>query len=518
MGRSRYPRRGQRLAPATLRELLEVEVPAEYLPGPSDAGLLLCDLDESAWDRFGEETCVELALEVVRAVGRAARMPMPIGDRRLPPIPQGMKLADLDLEVRTVNCLVSAGIHERPQDLRAITIEGILGLRGFWVKCLVDLLTSLEYATDHPEARRELRTKATILIQGPRVSCRYPRSGHRLAPATLREILSDPIPGGLVRGTPLEGKRLCDLNEEVWNQSTPEVIAELADLVVTRVNVSGYNRAMQKRRLPKPPKGTRLEDLRLENRTYNCLRREGFGKRPEDLGKRSVGDEKLTAEAEALGSMPETRAIHFSDPRLGGLLRATDTEANTVAELVNHILKRRLDPPDPLRLYEQVCEVRRRVEELAVRNLEGELIEIFSPVASDRDRQIVAEYYGWDGGGGHTLEELGAKYGLSRERIRQVFGRSSGIVGRRSLPQSSTGCWPSSPRGFPRRPKSSRANSTRPGSRLAACRWKPFSRRPGSSRGSPGSTSSRLAGPAWSSSRSASRYRGWSFRRRSGRF
>ena len=165
MGRGRYPRRGHRLAPVTLRELLQVEVPAKYLTDPADAGLLLCDLDESAWDRFGDEPCQELAVEVVRAVGRAARMPMPIADRRLPPVPQGMNLADLDLEVRTINCLVSAGIHERPQDLRAITIEGILGLRGFWVKCLVDLLTSLEYVADHPEARRALRSKASTPIK-----------------------------------------------------------------------------------------------------------------------------------------------------------------------------------------------------------------------------------------------------------------------------------------------------------------------------------------------------------------
>jgi hypothetical protein len=56
--------------------------------------------------------------------------------------------------------------------------------------------------------------------------------------------------------------------------------------------------------------------------------------------------------------------------------------------------------------------------------LEEELIQIFSSHTSDRDRQIVAEYHGWDGSGGHTLEELGQKHGLSRERIRQVCVRA----------------------------------------------------------------------------------------------
>jgi len=454
MGRSRYPRRGHRLAPSTLRELLQEPVPAEYLQGERDDGLLLCDLDESAWERFGDETCRKLAMEIVRAVSRAARMPMAIADRRLPPIPRGMKLTDLDLEVRTVNCLIAAGMHERPQDLRAITIEGILTLRGFWVKCLVDLLTSLEYVRNHPEARRTLRARTTAAINTPRVSSRYPRPGHRLAPETLREILTEPIPPELAERSAERRLRLCDLDEGTWNQFSREEISKLADLIVSRVNVSGYSRVVRERRLPRPPKAMRLEDLRLENRTYNCLQRRGFGKRPEDLGKLTVGellgikafgakcmvdlltsletlvaregklDERLTAEAEALGNLPGARQVHFSDPRLGGLLRAIDTEANTVAELVNHVIKRRLDPPDPLRLYEQICQVRRRVKELTELSVEEELVEIFSPATSGRDREIVASYYGWDGSGGHTLEQLGRRYGLSRERIRQVCVRA----------------------------------------------------------------------------------------------
>jgi len=455
MGRSRYPRRGHRIAPATLRGLLQAPVPAKYLTSVSDAGLRLCDLDESVWQRFDDRTCQALAGEVLRAVGRAARTPTAFAERTLPPIPQGMKLADLELEVRTVNCLVSAGLHQRPQDLRTITIEEILGLRGFWVKCLVDLLTSLEYVADHPEARRALRTRSTTTIKGARVSCRYPRQGHRLAPETLREILTDRIPSELAGGTPLAGLRLYDLDEQVWNHLSPESIGRLAELIVSRVNVSGQNRAVGKRRLPKPPKGMRLEDLGLENRTYNCLRRAGLGKRPEDLGMRTVGellcikafgakclvdllssletmvsrkgklDEKLTEEARALGNMPEAQQIRFTDPRLGALLRSTDTEANTVAELVSHVIKRHTDPPDPLRLADQIREICRRVAELTGLSLEEELIEIFSPAGSRRDREIVAEYYGWDGGSGRTLEQLGAKYGLSRERIRQVCVRAT---------------------------------------------------------------------------------------------
>lgn len=454
MGTSRYPRRGHRLAPATLRELLEVPVPAKYRNAQTPPGLQLCDLDESAWELFDEATCQALAGEILRTVGRAARMPMQIADRRLPSIPPGFKLSDLDLEVRTLNCLVTAGIHQRPHDLRTFTIEGVLGLRGFWVKCLLDVLTCLEYVVDHPELRRSLRGKASAQLKTGRSPSHYPRPGYRLAPQTLRDILLEPIPAELVAGTPAEGLQLSDLDERVWDYLSPDVIAKLGELIIARVNVSGYNRLMQDRHLPKPPKSLRLEDLQLENRTFNCLCREGFGKRFADLDKHTIGDlltikafgakclvdllsaletlgaregrldERLTAEALALGAMPEAARLHFSDPRMGAMLRATDHTADTVAELVNHLVKRRLDPPDPSSLYEKVCAVRRKIVELTQRTLEEELIEIFSSHASGRDRQIVAEYYGWDGGGSHTLEELGQKYGLSRERIRQVCVRA----------------------------------------------------------------------------------------------
>ena len=86
MSRSRYPRRGHRLAPATLRELLQAPVPTKYLRGQKNGPILLCDLDEKAWQQFGDEVCRELALEVIRAVGRAATPAgyrWPPGNRKL---------------------------------------------------------------------------------------------------------------------------------------------------------------------------------------------------------------------------------------------------------------------------------------------------------------------------------------------------------------------------------------------------------------------------------------------------
>ncbi|MCP3987184.1 MAG: hypothetical protein GY723_22585, partial [bacterium] len=290
-----------------------------------------------------------------------------------------MVLADLDLEVRTLNCLVSAGIHERPQDLPSMTIEGVLGMRGFWVKSLVDLLTSLEHVIEHPEARKPVRTDAIVAIKHLRAAHRYPRPSHRLAPQTLKELLLEPIPPRLARRAPFRGARLCDLDETAWEHLSPTAIGSLASMIVTRAATTSHHRAIMHRRLPRPPEGMRLEDLRLENRTHNCLAREGFDTHPERLGDMTVTDlmairafgtkslvdlltsletrvaregkldGKLTAEAKALAKLTDAQGCQFSDPRLGGLLRAMDTESNTIGEMVQRLGDRRLDPPDPLR-------------------------------------------------------------------------------------------------------------------------------------------------------------------------
>lgn len=332
-----------------------------------------------------------------------------------------------------------------------MTVDGILTLRGFWVKCLVDLLTSLEYVNDHPESRRRLPTpgSATTVV---RAASRYPRRNQAIAPRTLHEILAEPIPREFVDGTPLAGRRLCDLDKSVWEYLSPETVSRLSEQIIERVSGGGHGQAVQRRKLPKLPEGLRLEDLPLENRTYNCLRREGYSAHPEELSDRAVGDllsikafgarclvdlltsleslaprgsqlnEKLAAAATALANNPTAMGIHFDDPRLGPVLRGADNEASTVADMVGRLLRRRADPPDPQRVYDRLCRVLSLVAELPRLTLEEELITVFLPSPSQRDREILAGYYGWDGRGGCTLEELGRRHGLSRERVRQICG------------------------------------------------------------------------------------------------
>lgn len=55
--------------------------------------------------------------------------------------------------------------------------------------------------------------------------------------------------------------------------------------------------------------------------------------------------------------------------------------------------------------------------------LEQELIDIFASASYPRNREILIGYYGWQDGHSHTLTEIGARFGITRERVRQVCAK-----------------------------------------------------------------------------------------------
>lgn len=450
MAVNRYPRRGYRLAPALLRELLEIPPPLELVASFHCGDLLLSDLDESVWRRFDGASCHELALAVVATVGRAARRSSSLKSKPLPAMPAGMSLADLELEARTQRRLVAAGIGKHSQ-FQSMTVGEILGIRGFGAKSLVDLLTSLEYVIDHRETLgAEVSRGAETTATATHASQRYPRSNERLAPQTLREWLHRPLPATLARHVPAGYAQLCDLDATIWSELTNDLIERLGRRIVSRVADVVSRDAIAEIRVPTPPLGMRLGDLRLENRTRNRLRKAGFDERPEELGNWTLGeilalhsfgakclvdllvsletyiakegryDEAMVAEAAALGRLPEAEDIGATDLRWGERLRAIDNEAISVASLAQRIVEGRLTPPDPRLVCEQLREVHATIRRQIELPLQEEFIEIFTSGARCRDRQIVTEYYGWSGYKGRTLGELASEHRLSRERVRQV--------------------------------------------------------------------------------------------------
>ena len=281
----------------------------------------------------------------------------------------------------------------------------------------------------------------------------YPRYGERVAPATLRTVLLEAVPDRYRTAAGGDGLRLCDLDEHIWDALSAEAVAQLADLVVERVNTGCARRVFQDTQFPTPPDGISLNDLHLEHRTHLCLSREGFDKNLASLGQLTIGEllemrafgprclvdllsaletilahrtiaaPGLTAAAERLASLKAAAQIHASDPRFGKLIRSIDVEAATVADLARRLLDDAHVPPDPgfaARQVEKLCDA---IERAATLTLEEELIGIFATGIADRNREILLGYYGWIDGKRHTLSEIGDRFGITRERTRQICAK-----------------------------------------------------------------------------------------------
>jgi hypothetical protein len=88
------------------------------------------------------------------------------------------------------------------------------------------------------------------------------------------------------------------------------------------------------------------------------------------------------------------------------------------------LLARGLDPLDPVAATEQVRQLRERIKAAAEVTLEEELKQIFADSRRERNREMVIGYYGWNDGQLHTLAEIGRRYGVTRERTRQICANS----------------------------------------------------------------------------------------------
>ena len=282
---------------------------------------------------------------------------------------------------------------------------------------------------------------------------RYPRPGDRLAPTTLREVLMEPAPEQLVPRAAEGGVKLCDLDEAAWEELPAAAIEELSELIVERVAAGCSSKTLHHRHFPRPPEGIKLQDLRLEHRTYLCLAREGFEDNPEALGDHTIGEilgirafgprclvdllssletllaresrlyRELSIEAQRLAATEGASQAHASDPRFGPLIYEVDIEVQTAKELAERLIARSQDPPDPLHATEQVRQLRQRILAMPTLTVEEELIRIFASTPHERNRRIVIGYYGWQDGQCHTLSEIGQRYGMTRERTRQICAK-----------------------------------------------------------------------------------------------
>jgi hypothetical protein len=202
---------------------------ARFLPHEiPNVGGHFFELDPSAWDRFDAATCRELGrLLVSHLAPQIYDIKSVLSSQTVSPVEKPLTLDQLDLEVRTFNCLCRIGVDDRPGGITSLTIRDALNIRSFGIKALVDLLTSIEAAVGNG------------------------------AVATMRSV------------------QLCEARDSCLPKDCCEVIRRAGSVPASLADF----------RVPSPPPGIKLQQMGLRNRTLKALKRAGYNKDPTSIGK-----------------------------------------------------------------------------------------------------------------------------------------------------------------------------------------------------------------------------------------
>lgn len=292
---------------------------------------------------------------------------------------------------------------------------------------------------------------------------RYPRPGYPIAPRLLRDILQYPVPDQRVS----DSLRLSDLDESAWARFSPETCKRLGAAVIASLPPILPD-FIRHRHLPKLPDQVTSDELLLEPRTRNCLMNRGLLNPPQKLadltigdilqipgfGKKSLVDLLSTLESLALratrtpANVTEATAdktgrlnsrihraarklrrlrhaslIRHDDPRFGPLIREIALGATNAKEAADILLSGKPVPVSSALILRSLLDLIEGIRAACRMTLEDELWDVAHEVGDERDRRIIVRRLGWEGGPAKTLEAIGQRYGITRERVRQICTR-----------------------------------------------------------------------------------------------
>lgn len=450
MAISRYPHFGYPIAPIRLAPMLRVPTPVNLAPRLLMRYPHLADLDSSVWTWLNSREIAACADAVVLCIAKQKSSHF-FHQIRFPSIPAFVTPDVLELQVRTFNCLnsaLSSRVISSLSDLQKLTANELLTtLKAFGVRSLVDLLVSLERLCD--ECGQNVRAQGT-------------------PPSEIT------VPG------------MGEIKQELgYSPNTgPLTFAEVANLLENPSKLSLGS--IKTRYFPSVPPAVRFEDLRLSARSQHCLntmRRQGVIRSPIDLssmrlhevlrrkdfGRKSLIDllgalssyapprafsvcspevsplsSALTKSAERLRAVRYAGAIRCNDLRLGRYLKPiwaysnaahSDTPLASAAHLyaVAHRLVGREHDINPEELLAVIQNTRTAMSAAMRLTLDRELFQLVTSVTSTRRAGMFVQYYGWDGSGVSTLQSVGDRHGITRERVRQIVSPIAKLL-RRAKP------------------------------------------------------------------------------------
>lgn len=462
MGMPQYPRLGERIAPAVLREALLTPLPPPLAAATGNRYGLLADLDESVWRHAAPEVCEQLADTVAAQLQpRLLNLPRNVRWQKIPVPSAPIPLESLNIGLRTFNCLRSL-CEDDVRKLGTLDIGDIVRRRGIGARSFLDVLCALEAKVKEGGASVQLQFH--VVYDRPQASgaagpeglpsgieveiSRYPRVGQRLAPKTLSPLLNIPI-----KGRKMFTMRLKDLDASAWERFPKETCLKLAEAIVAQTKASSAGARVGAATVPVPRTGNRPLRIQIERRTYNCLNDLGVLRDPARLSQMSITDlvakpgfgarclvdllaalesqvpdayqttSNVVAAARRLMRTRGAELVADNDPRFGPELHCLMVPGKNLKQMAEHSMTSPRCPRAPEGYAATLERVRRRVHDARRLTLEEELSELLSFEPTSRNREITLEHLGWSGNDPRTLEEVGAEFRMTRERVRQICER-----------------------------------------------------------------------------------------------
>jgi len=230
--------------------------------------------------------------------------------------------------------------------------------------------------------------------------------------------------------------------------------------------------SIQQQHLPKLPDQITSDELLLEPRTRNCLIKRGLLDPPQKLADLTIGQvrkipnfgkkclvdllaslesvapragknssnviepgreqieqlkRKIRRTACKLQRLKNASLILCDDPRFGHLIREMRLRANNARDAAEMLFSGSVVPVNPRLVIRCLVDLIKQIRVARRIPLEAELWDVTGELGDERDRQIIVRRFGWDGRPPRTLESVGQRYGITRERVRQICTRIEGV-------------------------------------------------------------------------------------------